>query len=734
MSSLTFSPFLPPFLLGVSALVASALLIWSAAHSIRPRPLRAVLLAFRLLALGLLVVLLLQPKLRIEENSVLRPMVAVVVDNSQSMVDIVDPKQPDRSSRAKEWLERGGLGDAQKYFDVRFFHFDQRPTESHDVSGSLHFDGRGSNIVSSLAQVASQLKGQPLEAILLLSDGLDTSGASPTSIPAGVPIDTFELERPFTPDKPAQSLTVTSVECPGRAFVGKTAELKIGLHATGMNGRTAMVELWGDGHKIDAPTVAFSADAQSRQVIIPISRGESGTFRYEVRVPGESGQPSPDAHPVVIDFMEPGNRILYIQNSLGFDFKFLRRAILSDRNLELSSFVRWADGRLASLSSGGKEAEKPLDLSPENLRRFAVILIGDLAPDALSQENYRALRDYVDRGGGLILLGGPNLLTNRALAQTALAELLPIQIPAAYRQGSFPVEITETGLHHPAFGNLFARVKDFPPLLTCNLSSATAPTAEILLETRVDGATYPVVAARRFGGGRVVTILTDTLWRWRLASGGWASEISPYDTFWSQTIDWLLPKDGTDQGSERVEVFVERPRYTSGEHPEVQAIYHPPRGAGNHPASLALKVQTPDGRSLDYTMRPTKLHAAQGGDIDGYTAAVEPNVAGTFKATATAQSEGRTISGDCSFTVNEPTPEKTGRPIDRDFLLLLAQGSGGRFYPMETWGHWRDDLHVRERHLTRSETRDLWASPFLAAALLALIGAEWVIRRRANLP
>src|SRR5207249_11301893 len=138
------------------------------------------------------------------------------------------------------------------------------------------------------------------------------------------------------------------------------------------------------------------------------------------------------------------------------------------------------------------------------LINHAVVILGDLAPDSLTTENAQAIREFVDRGGGLVLLGGPNLLASPALAGSPLGEAAPVKIPAEYREGSFPTQITDTGMHHPVFGPLFAQVKDFPALLTCNVGDTSNPTAEVLMETTVDGRRHPLVVSTRFGQGRVL--------------------------------------------------------------------------------------------------------------------------------------------------------------------------------------------------------------------------------------
>src|SRR4030095_8692969 len=305
------------------------------------------------------------------------------------------------------------------------------------------------------------------------------------------------------------------------------------------------------------------------------------------------------AYPFVIEALAPGKRILYVQNTIGFDFKFLRRAIVSDRNLQLNAFVRWGDGRLVSMGERGVPAQAKLDLTESGLTKYSVVILGDLPPDTLTPENYAALKEFVNRGGGLVLLGGAHGLAASGIAQTALAEIAPVKLPAEYRETNTAVAITDAGLRHPVFGPFFATIKDFPPLLTMNFSTGTAPTAEVLMETSAGGSKSPLIAATRFGQGRVVAVLTDTIWRWRLAAKSWGAEKSPYDTFWTQLMDWLIPKEQDKEGTNKIELFTERTNYLLGERPEVRAIVRLVDDKGKPPATLPLSVKTPDNKSFD---------------------------------------------------------------------------------------------------------------------------------------
>lgn len=757
MKDLIFHPVISAPWLIFWVLAGAALLGGTLQRGIRSRRRMILLGTLRGAALLALLVMLIQPQRRHDEVTVVRPQLAILIDKSESMTDPVDHGQPLRSARVAEWLKTPAIVRARKDFDLRLFAFDQGLTElnsqSSDTAPAIKYDGAVSNIAESSKRLQEHFRGQPLAGILMLTDGLDTTGgpssenrpkpdattppptdAAPESAPK-IPIFTFELEKPFKLRRPPKKISLANVDYPPRIVTGWDTEIRVNVAGRGMSGQTVNVELWREGVKASESPLAFNEDEQTRHVSFPISQAIAGTFHYELRIPDPAADKEAKAYPFVIEAMEPGNRVMYLQNALGFDFKFLRKAIVTDRNLQLSAFVRWAGGQLVSIADAGAQNQKAtLDFSPKALANNAVVILGDLPPDALTEANGKALRDFVDHGGGLVLLGGPNSLASPALAKSPLAPLLPVRTPADYREGSFPMEITATGLHHPVFGSLFTEVKDFPPLLTCNVASNVAPTAEVLMETEVGGRRCPVIAAMRFGQGRVIVVLSDTIWRWRLASKGWAAERSPYDTFWAQLMDWLIPKEQTKQDSNRLELFTARSSYLLGEHPQVCAILRTLSPGSKQPASLPLEVRTPDDKVFQYTLHPGTLQSRRGNQVSGYSVDVEPNVAGVFRAKSSTIVNGAAVEGETRFVVSQRGGEITGKPIDRQLLAHIAESSGGRFYRMDQWENWPRDLHVHEQHSSRVELLDLWNNPYLLGFLLLMLAADWTTRKFWNLP
>ncbi len=736
MKDFLTSPILPWPLLVLFVLLIAGGIGWSLWQGLHSQSRALALGGFRLGALGIFVLIFIQPQKRYDEVTILKPQLAVVMDTSESMTDPVDEAQPRRADHVKELLASPSLVQARKNFDVRLFSFDSKLAELPSDAKDFKFQGGGSNIVSALNQVEDRFRGQPLAGVLLLTDGLDTSGAAKgAAITPNAPVYTFELEKEFKAKQRASRVSMGNVDYPARVVVGWDSEIHAGIVGSGMSGKTVSVELWKDGKKQTETTVAFNEDEQTRNVGFPVAPTEPGMIQYELRVNDPAADKDAKNYPFVIEALAPGKRILYVQNTLDFDFKFLRKAIVSDRNLQLNAFVRWGDGRLISMGERGVPAAAKLDLTAAGLSKYSVVLLGDLPPDLLTAENYAALKEFVNRGGGLVMLGGPNQLTSQQIARTALGEVSPVKLPADYKEGNASVQITEAGLRHAVFGPLFANIKDFPPLLTANVSAGPAnPTTEVLVEGKLGDRTFPLVASTRFGQGRVVSIMTDTIWRWRLAAKSWGADRSPYDTFWTQLMDWLIPKEQDKQNTNKVELYTERANYLMGERPELRAIVTLVDDKAKAPASLSVKIKTPDGKSFDYTMKSALLPAAGGRQVPGYRVEVEPNVPGVFAAHSVVEIAGTKIEGDTRFVVAKPATELTSKPIDREFLKQIATQTGGRYFAMTEWDQWPGSIHYKEQQFSRMQIADLWNNPLVLILFLAALSGDWILRKRWNLP
>jgi hypothetical protein len=732
MSDLLVSPVFSWSGAGFLLALMLAAVFWSTANGFKSPERRLRLGAMRFGAALVLLVALIQLQRKVDEVTVIKPQLAILLDDSQSMTEQVDPQQPSRAERVRKWLDSKGLALARERFDIRFFRFDSRLAELPAGESEVGFTGSSSNVISAVQQIRDRFIGQSLAAVLLLTDGLDSSGLGASmNLQAGTPIHTFELEKEFVlPEKP-RKVSLTALDAPGRVVAGWDAEVRASIVANGMSGKTVSVELWRSGQKEAESTVTFNEDEQTRPVVFSLSTSEPGMIPFELRIEDAAADEESKKRPFLVEVVAPGKRILYVQNGFNFEFKFLRRAVVGDRNLQLQTFVRTGEGKLVSI--GGGTGQK-LELTQAGLAPYALVILGDLPPESLSQEQSGALKEYVNRGGSLILLGGLNSFGSSKIADTSLAEISPAVLPADYREGRFPSRMTEAGLRHPVLGALFNEVKQFPAVLSANIARSLAPGAEVLMEAEISGQRTPLLVTARFGGGRVVAFMSDSLWRWRMGVLTGTPGKSFYDVFWGQLIEWVIPKADEKIGSAKLEVFTERSSYLMGERPEVRAIFDPGSAGGKMPSTLPLKVRTPDGKTFDYAMKPGNFVASSGKSVSGYTVKVEPNVSGIFVAQSNWGAGKDKLEAESRFSVSEPLPEKAGKPIDRVFLGKVAEQTGGKFFGIDQVDSWGELVVGKEQQVSRVRLLDLWNHPVLLVALLVLLSADWLTRKRWNLP
>ena len=271
----------------------------------------------------------------------------------------------------------------------------------------------------------------------------------------------FETEKPFDAGSRAARVAIQGVEYPRKLGVGREGEVRgRSLSAAGAAGRGVDVELWREGTKLTSRAVVFAGDGP-RDVAFPISHVAAGTVSYEVRVPNAPPDAKTLAEPFLVTVTEQATRVVYLQNTLSFEMKFLRKALVGDRNLQLSVFVRWPDGRLVSLAEGGgATAAGAESFGPElRLAGTAALVLGDLLPETLAGPAFAGVPEFVNRGGVLVVLGGPNGLASAALQKTPLARILPVVAPqgATWQEGSFPVETTDAGPHTTRSSGRFSR-------------------------------------------------------------------------------------------------------------------------------------------------------------------------------------------------------------------------------------------------------------------------------------
>lgn len=705
----------------------------------------------------------------------------VVADNSASL------KLADSGGASRGELLRERLGEKSAWlarlgqdFEVRRYAFDTTLRPVTEFS-ELNFGGEASALGGSLAALADRFRDQPVAGILLFTDGnatdLGETGRDWKSQAAVYPV-------PLGQDSGQVDLSLARVSVTQTNFEASPVTITAQVEGQGGAWREVVLRVLDEANKeVERRAIASVADGEPVVERFLLRPEHSGMSFYTVQVflKGEEhvpGQPATtreatlanNSRITVVDRGGGPYRVLYVAGRPNWEFKFLRRALESDDEVELVGLVRVArrEPKFTFLGQGGErtnplfrgfgnqqdeEAEQydePVLIrlktenkdelrggfpkNPEDLFRYHAVILDDIEAAFFTHDQLSLLQEFVSRrGGGLMMLGGKDSFADGKYMHTPVAEMLPVYLDRGAAEpvrDSYSLLLTREGWLQPWIRvraneeEERQRLAGMPQFKSLSSASMVKPGASVLAQVRSrSGALLPALVAQQFGRGRSAALLIGDLWRWHLRRAEHTQ--SDLEKSWRQTVRWLV-----SDVPARVEV--ETRRVPGPALPAMQIIVGA-RDAKYEPldnALVVLRVKTPDDREIELAAESSERTPGQ------YEATFAPRTAGIYRAevivTAADGSEvGRRETG---WTAEPQTDEFRTLAVNRPLLEEIASDTGGEVVSADDLDSFVADLPNRKVPVTETWTYPLWHRwPVFLVALTCLV-AEWGLRRWKGLP
>ena len=114
-----------------------------------------------------------------------------------------------------------------------------------------------------------------------------------------------------------------------------------------------------------------------------------------------------------------------------------------------------------------------------------------------------------------------------------------------------------------------------------------------------------------------------------------------------------------------------------------------------------------------------------------FTGAVRLEQPGLYRASAVAR-RGSMLLGEASrfFYVGGSNREFADPRLNEAFLRRVARQSGGRYLPASDVSELVQGLRSAVPQPVEPERRDLWNQPWVFALVIAVLAAEWILRRQ----
>lgn len=696
-----------------------------------PRRRAGTLIALRTASLLTLFLLLLRPV-------VLRPLppggaaVAVLVDASRSMG--IDDTGESRLARARAIVDGRIRPALAPGFDVSVFSFGNAVSETPLAETAAI--QRRSDLRGAIADVRNRFRDRRLAATVVLSDGADTGGLIASSA-GGAPV--FAV--PIGADEPSLDREVVSVSVDEEAQLQSLIDLSIVIAARGTRD-PFVLRVLENGRAVHSRRAEPSSATGPIRFVIPVAPPREAAAVYSVEIdehPGERVRTN-NRRAVLVRAADRRRAVLLVEGAPGFEHSFLKRSLAGDPALEIDAVVRKGQNeageqtfyvqatadRAAALAAG-------LPSKAADLFHYDALVLANIEADTLSSAQLDLVEAFVaKRGGGLLVLGARSFDRN-GLRDTPIEAALPVSLTdrgddagvTGGRADANRLTPTADGLRHPimrvAPSSDAARQRWLAaPSLSSTAGLGGPRPGAVVLATAgsAGGLGRPVVAVQRYGEGRSMIFGGEAAWRWRMLM---PATDGTYDTFWRQSMRWLA---GASLRPIEVHGAIDG---MAGEPVKIglrirDAAFAPAPGA-----RVSVSVEGPAGERESPMPSVSDDPALQ-------TAVFTPSQDGVYRVKADVRlPDGRTETATTSVLIGGADAEMA-EPWRHDASLArIAEESGGAIVDeadLETL----PALIQKAAGAPELRETDLWHHPIVFVMLIALLAAEWGLRRRWGLP
>lgn len=755
-----------------------------------------ILLALRIVAVCIVILLLFRPMLQFTKEESQRKSIVFAVDTSQSMSisdatgdagmdsdegTVATANRIDQvRGKVLSWGER--LKDD---FDLHLVEFAEDVQNYNDFRkvASSKADGKTTSIYAGFIGCVrvNDSTGRPIprsdiEAVFLFSDGQHNTARKPDeeAVKLGIPVYSIGVGSGLKSSAGFKDVQVTDVRCPERLMLNNLARLTATVEAIGLPGRVVRVILEedasqatepsgrrtsGDGPNPETSTAPGGVriieekeltlnDGEGPQEIMFEFRPEKlGRHTYTVRIPKLDDEAIRENNDRQTSSMviEPGIRVLYLEGVLRPENgAIVERFLSKDPDIEFCSLVQTRPNNFLKRTNIEGLSLNSIPSDQESVDMFDVFIIGDLDSSYLQPDVQEMILNRVRNGGGLVMLGGYRSLGPGGYAGTPIGKELPVVLGdreiGQYMEPFLP-KLTPDGRNSHIFANIEnffpsqagpAAIEGLPELDGCTKVLASGPGATVL-------ATCPGVM---LADNREMPVLAYQ------PCGEGRTLVFTADT----TRKWQQGPKALNMETPFMQFWGQLVRFLAhregpvskeaGCSAAIDKAYYDPE----EPVTITATVRNAEGEGTERAKVTAKIIQENGkeeevsleaiqGNRGKYTGFYTPKLTGKHEVKVVAELEGGSYPAPekMIFDVGRPNMEFDRLDLNEAMMMKIANATGGRYAHISVADHLVEQLN---RAITKKKIIETinFAPPLpLWILFVVLLSAEWLARKRFHL-
>lgn len=630
-----------------------------------------VLLGLRALGIFLILLLLLDPSIKKIINRLEKPIIALAIDNSQSVV-----------ARGTDSLQlKNDIQSLTSYLEDEDF---EVKTISFSSSDSLQFKEKTTRISGLLSKVEEATDKENLVGIVLLSDGIYNRGSSPLYRNYLHPIFTVGLGDTIPP----KDISISRTRYNRVTYKGNETPIRLEISQQGYNNLDTRIQLSENGKLIEEKSLRLNKSVQ--EVEFSVASEDEGLRHLKVTIPHNAAESTEEnnAVDIFLEVIDGRQKVLVVAGAPHPDIKAIRSSLEETDNYETDLYIPSID-----------------ENAPKEIYDV-VIYHGAYNNEKIYQPLEQPGKWYILNSESAVSLVNKNL--NYISIERRSSQ--PDKVSGSFNPTFSKFKIDDTEIF-----------EEYPPIEVPFGDYTVSGASEILMYQKLGNIVTkkPLMVINDNGSSKSALLMGQNIWRWKLQEAAINENTEQFDNFITKTIQFLSVKNDKKQFR-----FDTRKSIFSNSQPIVfdsevyNEIYE--RIYGNQ---VSIAITDEEGISSAYDFM----------DSESNTTFRAPSLApGIYSYNATVDIGEKTFTEQGEFLVENVNTEYLNLTADHRLLRNLATKTNGAFIHQSAINQLRDIIENQNfKPIMKSEedVQSLRQSFWYFLTIFLLFSAEWILRR-----
>jgi len=653
---------------------------------------QGLMAGFRFLAVTILAVLLLSPFIRNRNTQKFKPIVALIVDNSESIKNGLGKDSAEYKKKIRALADK--LSD--KYEVAQFSAGDQLRKGIN-----FSFSDKSTDLSSAVDEISDLYYNQNLGAVVIASDGIYNRGINPVYSAAKSAYSIYTIALGDTSIQKDQKLANAFYN--SIAYLNDEFGLRVDVEANNLAGKTVKltvheIETGAEPKLMVQKDIEYNSDNFFHSFDLTLPANKVGIAHYRISLSNLDGEASykNNIRDIFVEVLDGRQKILLVANSPHPDIYAFRSAIESNKNYQLDveyaeTFSRKLnDYNLVILHQLPSNNNRVINILKETneLKKPMLFVIG----------SQTSLAEFQRAQNGLIIKGNADKFNDVTATVAKDFSLFTLTDKTAQT------------------------ITKLPPF-TCFFGEFNAnPSSKILLHQKINNVEtdFPLWLFNESGDTKFGIICGEGLWRWRLYDFMMNKNQEATNELINKTIQYLSVK--SDKRPFRVNL--QKNIFQDNEAITFDAQLYNANFELVNTADVAMKIKGEDGKEYDYKFNKTD---------NAYTLNAGFLPVGSYAYNASVKFGNGEYNAGGKFSVSPLQLEEMRTRADHQVLYQLASQHNGVMH------HVSDIEKIAEEIDSKNQLKPILYDTFVTEnainlkwiffLILALISAEWFMRK-----